>query len=963
MKSNKTLHRLLSMLLLACMLMSLMPATAFAEESAEAEEAALAETLETAAVEESVEPEAAVPEEPTEAPEAEVEPEVLPAEESPAEPAEAAGEEIAEEAEAITELNESCTVRFDSAGGSAVEAQTIAYNGTVTKPEDPQREHYSFLGWFTEDGEPYDFAAPVKGDLTLTAQWKGEECTILYTDGEGNLLAALTAEYGSGTPTIDAPTREGCRFDKWEPALAETVSGDVIYTAQWVKTWTLHFEGYDELNITVDDGETASFAFISGGMTQKYSLEDTEDEQFLGWDTDAEVAHDKVSCAKYTNGQKDTNKGPFSFEMKEDITLYPIFGAMYKLTAMYNDGTDNALNTNDAKPGTFARLMIGTRPTRSGYTLLGYARSKDAAEPDADLAKSGNTTTYVYLYLEGDTTIWAVWEAREYVIGYDLNGGEGTVPEDYVFTMDNKKDIVLPGAEGCSKEGREFLGWSYGTKISDISWNKELTASSRKTFYEPGATIPADVLTAANKTIYAVWKYRGVTESIDLNGGTKGPSGFPKTVNYGTSWSLPLMTTSYYKDVVLPGTEDTVKNYIRGWYVVNDGTVHPHGNSAAGANGKLTVTEDTTIMALYEYTLITFMDGEEAVGSAVSRAAYSVPVYSFPNSDAITPAVVIEGPEKTGYVFKGWAEDTSAEPAYQAGDKLTPLSDMQLYAVYEPIPCTLRFDANGGGNAPETVTADYDRTIMLSEAEPQRRGYSFLGWASAADAKEAEYAPSDEYTMKGDAVLYAVWQHSAGWFKNDEGKWNYYDEDGGLYTGWLKTGAATYYLDENGVMLTGWQEIDGEKYWFFPGGSMKTGWKQLDGGWYYFGEDGKMQTGFVQTYGNSYCMDENGKMLTGWLKLNGRWYFFDLESGKMAVGWKKLDGTWYFFNSDGTMKTGWLEYNGKWYYLQAGGAMKTGWLRYNGKWYWFDSSGAMAADTTITIDGKRYSFDASGRML
>ena len=54
------------------------------------------------------------------------------------------------------------------------------------------------------------------------------------------------------------------------------------------------------------------------------------------------------------------------------------------------------------------------------------------------------------------------------------------------------------------------------------------------------------------------------------------------------------------------------------------------------------------------------------------------------------------------------------------------------------------------------------------------------------------------------------------------------------------------------------------------------------------------------------------------------------------------------------MKTGWLEYNGKWYYLQAGGAMKTGWLRYNGKWYWFDSSGAMAADTTITIDGKRY---------
>ena len=129
---------------------------------------------------------------------------------------------------------------------------------------------------------------------------------------------------------------------------------------------------------------------------------------------------------------------------------------------------------------------------------------------------------------------------------------------------------------------------------------------------------------------------------------------------------------------------------------MNDGTVHPHGNTAAGANGKITMTEDTTIMALYEYTCITFLDGEEAVGSAFSHAEYSIPVYSFPNSGAITPAVVIAGPEKTGYVFRGWAEDPSGEPVYQAGDELTPLSDMALYAVYEALPCTLSFDANGG---------------------------------------------------------------------------------------------------------------------------------------------------------------------------------------------------------------------------------------------------------------------------
>jgi len=43
--------------------------------------------------------------------------------------------------------------------------------------------------------------------------------------------------------------------------------------------------------------------------------------------------------------------------------------------------------------------------------------------------------------------------------------------------------------------------------------------------------------------------------------------------------------------------------------------------------------------------------------------------------------------------------------------------------------------------------------------------------------------------------------------------------------------------------------------------------------------------------------------------------------------------------------------------------MKTGWLKDGGYWYYFQDSGAMAVSTTLTIDGVRYSFDASGHML
>ena len=62
------------------------------------------------------------------------------------------------------------TVTFDANGGSAVEEQTVEENGTATQPDAPTRSGYTFNGWQL-NGVAYDFAAPVTGDITLTASW------------------------------------------------------------------------------------------------------------------------------------------------------------------------------------------------------------------------------------------------------------------------------------------------------------------------------------------------------------------------------------------------------------------------------------------------------------------------------------------------------------------------------------------------------------------------------------------------------------------------------------------------------------------------------------------------------------------------------------------------------------------------------------------------------------------------
>lgn len=66
---------------------------------------------------------------------------------------------------------EDFNVTFDSDGGSNVKSQTVEKGETVTKPENPTKEGFSFSGWYLEDKE-YDFDKEVTKNITLTAKWE-----------------------------------------------------------------------------------------------------------------------------------------------------------------------------------------------------------------------------------------------------------------------------------------------------------------------------------------------------------------------------------------------------------------------------------------------------------------------------------------------------------------------------------------------------------------------------------------------------------------------------------------------------------------------------------------------------------------------------------------------------------------------------------------------------------------------
>ena len=127
-------------------------------------------------------------------------------------------------------------------------------------------------------------------------------------------------------------------------------------------------------------------------------------------------------------------------------------------------------------------------------------------------------------------------------------------------------------------------------------------------------------------------------------------------------------------------------------------------------------------------------------------------------------------PTRNGYSFAGWADKANAAAAnYSGGERITLTKDnptKTIYAVWMPF-FELRYDANGGTNAPanQTRTASAPTvnkvTFTVPDQAPTKADYTFKGWADSANATEAKYRPGgtiDVQHKDSPKIVYAVWE-------------------------------------------------------------------------------------------------------------------------------------------------------------------------------------------------------------
>ena len=172
-------------------------------------------------------------------------------------------------------------------------------------------------------------------------------------------------------------------------------------------------------------------------------------------------------------------------------------------------------------------------------------------------------------------------------------------------------------------------------------------------------------------------------------------------------------------------------------------------NSTASATGAASTVTATPAPYVVTYSL--------AGGTLVTTTA---------NYTLGTP-VILPLPSKQGYTFSGWNNPSNASVGVD-GANYSPPATITLTAQWTALTYSITYNGNGsdGGSVPSTGTFSYGNSYsIVSKGSLSKSGYTFAGWATAANGSGTVYAigtdgisgSTSTYSAAANIILYAKW--------------------------------------------------------------------------------------------------------------------------------------------------------------------------------------------------------------
>ena len=634
----------------------------------------------------------------------------------------------------------------------------------------PTRTGYTFKFWSREGQNGDVTGQTVNGWTNLYAVWEKNTYTVTYTDGvngEAFTDQAYTAKYEDATPAfVGIPARAGYKFLGWEPTVAETVTENATYVAQWEKLYTVTYtDGVGEKAFKDDvhsdlEKDTPTPAFSGDTPTRKGFV-------FDGWNP--EVAETVTEDVTYTAQWKPVQPDKKAIE-----------GAIGRGVAVVCDNQNVKHGEKKYKPTLGEYTVSDVMGTAAdGYTCTVTVRAAKFIEKYS--SDMGDAVHTLIAGEPAEKTIELKWNGEKWVaetelpvtfhtlcppeqpskkdiegaIGrgvkivcdnqnvnhwgkdykptqgeYTVSDVTGTASEGYTCTITVKAAKIIEKYSSDMGKTHELIVGEQAEKTVELKWDGEKWVAKTE------LPITFHVECPPEKPTYDELKGLGINAKVDCT---------TTTAHNGKSYTL-IEDTYNVSDPERKGTAYTciltvnAKDYVAKYNAeekVGPHTLDDRDSKAIELtwNGEKWTAAETSVTfnVKCELLTVTYTDGVKG------EEVFEDVVYKDIPYGTSTPAFGTKDPTREGYKFVGWEPEVAE----------TVTKNVTYTAKWEKLYTVTYTDGAKGKAFKDQVYKDLESGTDTPkfDGKPTRKGYTFTGWS-----------PKVTDTVTKDVTYVAQWK-------------------------------------------------------------------------------------------------------------------------------------------------------------------------------------------------------------
>ena len=634
----------------------------------------------------------------------------------------------------------------------------------------PTRTGYTFKFWSREGQNGDVTGQTVNGWTNLYAVWEKNTYTVTYTDGvNGEAFAdqAYTAKYEDATPAFEGtPARAGYKFLGWEPTVAETVTENATYVAQWEKLYTVTYtDGVDGKAFKDDvhsdlEKDTPTPAFSGGTPTRKGFV-------FDGWNP--EVAETVTKDVTYTAQWKPVQPDKKAIEgaigrgvavvcdnqnVKHGAKAYKVTLGEYTVSDVMGTAADGYTCTVTVRAAKFiekyssdmsdaVHTLIAGEPAEKTIELK-WNGEKWVAEtelpvtfhtlcpPEQPSKKDieGAIGRGVKIVCDNQNVNHWGKDYKPTQGEYTVSDVTGTASEGYTCTITVKAAKIIEKYSSDMGKTHALIVGEQAEKTVELKWNGEKWVAKTE------LPITFHVECPPEKPTYDELKGLGINAKVDCT---------TTTAHNGKSYTL-IEDTYNVSDPERKGTAYTciltvnAKDYVAKYNAEEN--VGPHTLDDRDSktieltwNGEKWTAAETSVTfnVKCELLTVTYTDGVKG------EEVFADVVYKDIPYGTSTPAFGTKDPTREGYKFVGWEPEVAE----------TVTKDVTYTAKWEELYTVTFTDGVKGKAFKDQVYSDLEAGTDTPkfDGKPTRKGYTFTGWS-----------PKVTDTVTKDVTYVAQWK-------------------------------------------------------------------------------------------------------------------------------------------------------------------------------------------------------------